>query len=172
MNFFDVINSIESIMNKTEYFIVNADLYNFAVSIKSPLRYVHRPALRYEFKMVSRGNISIGQMSAVLRLHDIETLHCFSDFTDLWIAIETKYPSRKQGEKIIYATDIGYFSRKMYFTEDMRYRFSSQAVGAAVSDYIYVFDELFKYYLHHTDISGYEIEKIYVEKIKTGKLLI
>jgi len=169
VNFFDVINSIEKNLNETEYFITNVDLYNYAVFVKSPLRYVHRPELKYEIKITQNDHAVGGRMSVSLRSQDLNTAKCFSAFLSLWIDLETTYFSARPGERIEYITDIGYFSRKMYMPADHK---DSRVIGAAISDYVRVYDELFKYYYYHPNDGRREIEKIYRSYVQNGKLKI
>ena len=178
VNFFDVINSIEKSMNvlndisANSHFIVNADLDKFAVSVKSPLRYIYRPELKYEVRISQSEETSIGKISVILRSRDIDTLRSFADFLSLWIELESKYIFLKSGVRIAYITDAGYFSRKIYMpakTENP----GSRAIGTAVSDYIRVFDELFKYYFYNPNGGvSREIENMYVRYAANGKLKI
>jgi len=170
VNFFDVMNNIEKNMNETEHFITNVDLYNYTVIVKSPLRYVHRPELKYEIKITQNDHAVVGRMSASLRSQDINTAKCFSAFLNFWIDLETAYfPARPGGKQIEYITDIGYFSRKMYMPAGHK---DSRVVGAAISDYIRIYDELFKYYYYHPNGGRGEIERMYRDYMKTGKLKI
>ena len=169
VNFYDVIHSIEKSMNETKHFIINVDLRNYAVIVKSPLRYVHRPELKYEIKISQTDYAVAGRMSAGLRSQDINTVRYFSAFLSLWIDLETAYFAASPGERIEYITDIGYFSRKIYMPAGHK---DSRGIGAAISDYIRVFDELFKYYYYRPNNGRGEIEKIYRGYVQNGKLKI
>ena len=176
VNFFDIINSIEKSMNQTGHFIVNSDFNNFAVSIKSPLRYIYRPELKYEIKITQSDEITIGKISVTLRSRDIDTLKSFSDFVSLWIDLETKYSAHKKGGRIEYIIDIGYFGRKIYLPvmgENAESNgINSRTVGASVGDYVNAFDELYKYYYSHSENGWREIENMYAGYAKAGKFKI
>ena len=199
VNFFDVINSIEKSINQSDYpeysqyshrFVVNADLNNFAVSVKSPLLYIYRPELKYEVRISRSDETSIGKINVILRSRDIDTLRSFSDFLGFWIELETKYIFLKSGQRITYITDVGFFSRKIYMpstnaeniknTENISNisdagNIGSRAIGTAVSDYIHVFDELFKYYFYNsgnTNGRRREIENMYFSYATDGRLKI
>ncbi|MCL2774122.1 MAG: hypothetical protein FWD71_12330 [Oscillospiraceae bacterium] len=177
INFFDVISSIEKSMNDMNaagHFVVNADLNKFAVSVKSPLRYIYRPELKYEVRISHSDEMSIGKISVILRSRDIDTLRSFADFFSFWIELETKYIFLKSNRRITYITDAGYFSRKIYISAEQGNPAGSKAIGTAVSDYIHVFDELFKYYFYNPNGGGIrrEIENLYVSYAANGKLKI
>jgi len=169
INSFDIINSIENHLTAQQHFVTNVDLYNYAISVKSPIRYVYRPELRYNITIAQNGQISIGKMSVTLRSNDMNTIHCFSAFLNLWINLERKYI--RQPERIEYISDTGYFERKVYLPSNDR-EINGQAVGAAISDYLSAFDELLKYYFFSPEGSGSEIERIYLDFIQCGKLRI
>jgi len=169
VNLFDIINSIENHLASAKHFVTDVDLYNYAISVKSPIRYVYRPELKYQITVSQSDSISIGKMSVALRTNDIDTSRRFMAFVNLWIGLEEKYiSSREQIEYISYA---GYFGRKVYLPASDRH-ISGQAIGEAISDYISAFDQLLKYYFARTEISGLEIEKLYRDLARNGKLRI
>ena len=169
INLFDVINSVESHLTATSHFVTNVDLYNRVISIKSPIRYVYRPELKYKIAVTLTDSISIGKISVILRSHDISTLQCFFAFINLWVSLEEKYI--KPQERIEYICDSGYFERKVYLPANER-QISGQTMGAAISDYISAFDQLLKHYFTEYDNSGAEIEKMYCNFVQIGKLRI
>ena len=168
INFADILGGIETGMSEPEYFVTSVDLYGYTVIVKSPIRYIHRPELKYKIVITQNDSVSAGKMCVTLRSHDINTLRRFSEFLNLWITLETNHI--QFGGQIKYITDAGYFERKVYIPVSPQ-RISGQIIGAAISDYIHVFDELLKYFFNHpNDI--YEIEKIYRDRVKNGKLKI
>ena len=166
-NLFDIINGIEKSINKTGHFTVNSDLNNFAVSIKSPLRYIYRPELKYEIKIIRSGEKTAGKINVNLRSRDIDTLNSFSDFVGLWIKLENKYSSKKKIGNTEYIIDVGYFGRNIKLPSAGE----SENAGVCVSDYINAFDELYKYYFTHPN-SYREIENIYAGYAEAGKFKI
>ena len=169
INLFDVINSIENHLTAAEHFVTNVDLYNHAISVKSPIRYVYRPELKYQITITQSSRVSIGKMSVALRSHDMKTLQCFFAFINLWINLERKYIMTR--EQIEYITDTGYFERKVYLPANDR-QINGQTIGAAISDYISAFDTLLKYYFTHPEDRSQEIEKMYCDLVQEGKLRI
>lgn len=169
IDLYNILGGIESGMNVPGHFVTNVDRYNYAVSIKSPIRHIHRPELKYQIVIAQNDTVSIGKMSVILRSHDIYTLQCFSEFVDLWIKLETKYI--KSVERIAYGTDVGYFERKVYLPMSEQ-QVSGQIIGAAISDYIHVFDELLKQYFQHPKGCTAEIEKSYRSHVANGRLKI
>jgi len=170
VNLFDVIHSIENAMNRADQFMTSFDPEGLAIFIKSPIRYIYRPELKYEIRVVRDNKVSIGTLGVVLRSHDMDTIKHFSGFINLWIELERKYLLRNRAEQITYVTDTGYFCRQIYYPETAEQR-DGQSIGDAISRYIYVFDELLKQYFNHRS-GGYGIEKLYLSRLKDGKLTI
>ena len=169
INLFDVLGSIENHLTVAKHFMTDVDLYNYAISVKSPIRYVYRPELKYKITISQNDRVSIGKMSVTLRSNDINTLRCFLAFVNLWIELEGKYISPR--ERIEYACDAGYFERKVYLPVNVR-QVNGQAVGETISDYISVFDELLKRYFAKPESGAPEIEKMYRDYAQSGKLRI
>jgi len=169
INLFDIINSIENHLSSAKHFITDADLCNYAISVKSPIRYVYRPELKYRIAISQNDRVSIGKMSVALRTNDINTLRCFLAFINLWISLEDKYISPR--ERIEYVSDAGYFERKVYLPANERH-INGQAIGEAISDYISAFDQLLKHYFARSENSEPDIERIYRELAQNGKLRI
>jgi hypothetical protein len=168
VNLFDVIHSIESAMGREGRFVTDADPGGLAIYIKSPIRYVYRPELKYEVRVVRDGRASFGALGVVLRSHDMEALRHFSGFTDLWIELESKYLAYNRTEQLTYVTDAGYFRRQIYRPASRHS--DGQSIGEAVSDYIYVFDELLKYFFNLG--SRQEVGRLYLARLSDGKLSI
>ena len=165
VNLFDVIYGIESAMNKSGRFVTNADPAGLSIFIKSPIRYVYRPELKYDVRIARSGAASIGKISVALRSRDMETIELFSGFVGLWIDLERKYLPRSQA----YTTDAGYFGRQICC--EMERHGDGRSIGDAIGSYIRVFDELLKRYINYRD-SAHEIEKLYRARLNDGKLTI
>ncbi|MCL1952660.1 MAG: hypothetical protein FWF60_07520 [Oscillospiraceae bacterium] len=172
VNLFDVIHGIESAMRREGRFVTDADPAGLAIRIKSPIRYVYRPELKYEVRAVRNGRAgdgkaAFGTLGVALRTHDIEMLRRFAGFTGLWIELEREYLA--PAGQITYVTDAGYFGRQIFRPETAR-RGDGPSVGEAISNYICVFDELLKDYFNHRD--SRELEQRYLARLAEGKLTI
>ena len=163
VNLFDVIHSIDSAMRGEGQFVTDADPAGLAIFIKSPIRYVYRPELKYEVHVAREG----WAFSAALRTHNLDTLQRFAGFTGLWIELERKYLPPKQ--QVVYRTEAGYFSRQLSRPETAR-RGDGPSVGDAISSYIRVFDELLKFYFRQG--GGQALEQLYLARRGEGKLSI
>jgi len=168
VNFFDVIQSMENAMRGAGQFVTNADPSGLALFIKSPLRHVHRPELKYEVRITRGGRAAVGTLGVILRSQDMETLRGFAEFSGLWMALERRYLAR--AGQIVYRTDAGYFGRQIYRPEEGG-RGGGQLLGEAISNYIHVFDALLKHYFRHWS-GGQEMEPLYLAQLKAGKLTI
>jgi len=168
LNLFDVIYSIESAMKRADQFVTNADPASLAIFIKSPIRYLYRPEIKYEVRIMRNDEASVGKLSVILRSHEMETLRLFSGFISLWIELEGKY--LLQNRQISHVTDAGYFGRQIYYPKAVKHS-DGQTIGDAISNYIRVFDELLKYYFKQRG-SEQAVEKLYLERLNDKKLSI
>ena len=168
INFIDVIRGIENAFSGLEQFVTSADPSGLALFIKSPIRYVHRPELKYEVRTIQGGGDSVGILNVILRSQSMETLRVFADFTGMWMELEQKYLAR--GRQISHMADIGYYNRRIYRPEAAA-RVGEQQIGEAIGNYINVFDELLKHSFHRR-LSGQELERIYLARLKAGMLTI
>jgi len=168
INYVDVIQSIESALRGAGQFATSADPSGLVLFIKSPLRRVHRPELKYEVRIRHGDRSSVGRLNVVLRSHDMETIRSFAAFVDHWMALERNYLARNQTGQIVYWTDTDYFGRQIFCPTAGD---GEQLIGEAISNYIHVFDELLKYYFANWSY-GQSIEPLYLARLKAGKLTI
>lgn len=170
VNFFDVIHSIENTLNGVGQFVTNADPSGLVLFIKSPLRHVHRPELKYEVRIVQGGKASVGMLNVILRSHEMGTLRGFTEFVDVWMNLEHRYLARSQNGEVLYQTDTGYFGRQIYRPEAAKHS-AGQFIGEAISSYVHVFDKLIKHYFNHRGDSQ-TLEQLYSAHLQAGKLTI
>jgi len=167
-NYHNVIYNIENALNGTGQFVTNADPSGLILFIKSSLRYVHRPEIKYEVRIVQDDRTAVGRFNVVLRSQNIETIRNFAAFTRIWMELERRYLGR--AGQLMYRTDTDYFGRHIYWPMAME-PISGQHIGEAISSYIHVFDELLK---HHFSPLGdaQTLEQLYLVRLKDGKLII
>lgn len=167
LNYNEIIRAVEKNMSEPERYFVSVSQDGYAVSVKSPLRYTRRPELKYEARIKHTGAVSECKISASLRSIDVDTLRVFSVFTDMWIELETRYLTGCG--RIAYISDAGYFARSSRIPDGVRSA-GSESAGAAISDYIRAFDEMFKSLWRPGGAQS--VEKTYADYIKSGKLRI
>jgi hypothetical protein len=172
INYFDVIHGIENELRRAEddQFVTNVDPAGLAIFIKSPIRHVYRPELRYEFRAVRNDMTSVGKLGVVLRSHDMDMIRQFSAFVGLWTELEGKYLPRTRTGQITYIIDAGYFGRQIYLPETAEQN-DGQTIGDAISSYIRIFDDLLKRFISRHGGSK-EIETLYLAGLNDGKLTI
>jgi len=170
VNVFDVIRGIEHTLHGLSQFVTNADPSGLVLFIKSPLRHVHRPELKYEVRIVRNNNPSLGMINVILRSYDMETIKRFAAFVNLWMELECRYLARCQEGQVLYRMDAGYFGREI-----LRPKASGHGggpyIGEAIGSYIRVFDELLKYHFNHM-YNGQTLERLYFAKLQDGKIII
>ena len=170
VNVFDVIRSIENTLHGLSQFVTNADPSGRVLFIKSPLRHVHRPELKYEVRIVRNNKVSVGMLNVILRSHDMETIRRFAAFVNLWIELECRYLARCQEGQVQYRTDAGYFGREIHRPRTTD-RNGGPNIGEAIGSYIRVFDELLKYHYNRM-YDGQTLEQLYFTRLQDGKIII
>lgn len=166
-----VLYAIENNLKKQGTYLTSCDPIMLRVVVKSPIRYVHRPELKYEvhFKEGQKG--AIGWLNINLRSYDIDMIRAFFEFSEHWRALEGKYANTiKDVGSGAYTSEEQAFSRRIY----KPYTTAEEAVpdmAMAISDYINVFDELLKqYFTKRRSISS--IEQTYLIFLADGRLII
>jgi len=170
VNYYDIISAIERGLNETGLFAASASAGDYAVRVKSYIRYRRRPELKYEVRIDRRGAAPVCKISASLRSDDVDILRCFTEFTALWAELEREYARSGAARRIEHITETGYFARSASLPGHVSAS-GSAAAGAAVSDFVHAFDELLKGFR----LSGRDArltERQYVEYVKAGKLRI
>jgi len=168
VNLYNIIHSIEQSLCGAQQFTTCADLSDLVLFIKSPLRRVYRPELKYEVRIARGDQASVGRLNVLLRSHDMETLRGFAAFVGRWMELERNYLARSQNRQVIYWTDADYFGRQIYCSVKEG---SEQLIGEAISNYIHVFDELLKHHFSNWN-DGQTLEPLYLARLKSGKLTI
>jgi len=169
-NIFDMLHCIESTLSSDGRYTICADPESLVVIAKSPLRYVHRPEIKYEIRIQRNEGDSVGRLNVILRTHNIEMIRFFAEFVNKWIELEQKYLMKTQRGKIMYKTDSGYFARQIKRPIAAE-RGESRIVGEAISNYVDAFDKLLKHYYEHWDTPN-AIEALYILWLEDGKLTI
>jgi len=169
-NYLDVIHGIENTLGGLGLFVADAGQSGYVLYIKSSIRYVHRPELKYEIRILREDKTPVGMINVILRSHDIGANRTFAEFVKIWINLERRYLTHNQGEQIVYRTDVGYFGRRIYRPRTAD-RGGGRYLGEAISSYIRAFDELLKYYISRGN-DDYALERLYYARLKDGRLTI
>lgn len=107
------------------------------MSMKSCLEYKYRPTVRYEVELAR--SLGGGTLSVIFRTQSAALIDAMSSFFALWKRIEDAYlPARRD-----YALGEGRFARTLEFPPEA----DSDALAAAISDYVQTFDALMKRYI-------------------------
>ncbi|MDR0286188.1 MAG: hypothetical protein LBI03_00530 [Clostridiales bacterium] len=155
--------------SSTLYSIV--DMPSCTLIVKSPLQYMHRPAIKYNVEINSGDPDYLGWVNVVLRNRDIFLQQCFSSFISIWEELEQEYFfGRHRVKNSGYQTDINNFRRGFYRLRGEE-QLNSQRAGLAIGEYISCFDTLLKLYLN-TGCDGTIIEQEYLNYLHSGKLII
>lgn len=167
-NIFDL---IETMMGKTDGFLLYSQPNDMTMSIKSSLHYHYRPTIRYEVEMYRTPASTIGQLKIIFRTQSPELLLGLTRFYKLWIGLEEIYIKHFFPENSIrYGMENGKFLRTFAVPNDTEY--TEEQTANAISHYIATFDEMLKDFLAGKYTSTQALEQRYLAYLNSGVLLI
>ena len=159
---------IDSIFRRIETLAQQGDLIPYftpnqrTMSLKSSLEYKYRPTIRYELQLYRVPEGAIGELSVVFRTQSQALLSEIDAFLRLWVRLENLYVSKLHNKAPVhYELHGNRFTRSLSLPENRDY--SDEQLGEAISDYVGMFDDLFKgagaglrqaVLLHHRPVSA------------------
>lgn len=148
----DVLSAIQELMSPSRELVPFFAPNSMSMSLKSSLEYKYRPTVKYEVELYRGGEDSIGELSVIFRTQSAALIQAMTEFFRLWSRIEQTHLS--YAGQINYALFEGKFTRSICRPDR---DCSAQELGAALSDYIQLFDKLMKGYLSGR-LDGHEVE--------------
>ena len=143
---------IDSIFRRIETLAQQGDLIPYftpnqrTMSHKSSLEYKYRPTIRYELQLYRVPEGAIGELSVVFRTQSQALLSEIDAFLRLWVRLENLYVSKLHNKAPVhYELHGNRFTRSLSLPENRDY--SDEQLGEAISDYVGMFDDLFKGYI-------------------------
>ncbi len=113
------------------------------LSCRTSLKYRYKPTVRYSVEIFTHGKESAGQLRVQLRTQNFRLIQDFVGFFVLWGRFEREYIVPKYAHDIVYSTDDGKFMRVFNMPAG---NISDEELGAAVADYLTMFDTALKAY--------------------------
>jgi hypothetical protein len=110
------------------------------MSMKSCLEYKYRPTVRYEVEL-SR-SLGGGTLAVIFRTQSAALIDAMTEFFTLWKRIEDTYLTARRDYSLVE----GRFVRTLEFPPEA----DTDALAAAISDYVQTFDALMKRYIGGT----------------------
>lgn len=159
----DILSAIERIMTPSRDFVPSFMQNSPSLSLKSSLEYKYRPTVRYELELYKSGD-SIGTLSINFRTTSQELLLAMGEFFRLWISIEERHLAPLLGMGLNYELADGRFTRIL---NKPAHDCGNEALAAAISDYIKLFDMLMKGYLA-LRFDEREVEAAYFSRLRSS----
>lgn len=113
------------------------------LSCRTSLKYRYKPTVRYSVEIFTLGRESAGRLRAQLRTQNYRLIQDFVGFLMLWGRFEREYVVPKYAHDIVYSADDGKFTRVFNMPAGS---ISDDELGAAVADYLTMFDAALKAY--------------------------
>jgi len=166
-----ILSAADARIRQSAAFVVTRDAPRYMLIVKSPLEYVHRPAIKYQIEIDLTDPYYLGWLNVILRRRDLRTEQCFSGFLQIWTALEARHISeRRRLQPPRYNADTTSFRRGLYRPPGEE-PFNSEKAGFAIGEYLSVFDAMLKLYMN-TSCDGARIEREYLMYLKNGNMLV
>lgn len=143
---FDSLNRLFS--DKSDGFIAKSE--NQSMLIRSSLKYKYKPTVRYSLQLLRQSESTEGELKVSFRTQSEELIAKMEMFLQVWAGLENKYIVKYFPDGIQYYIEEGRFTRR--FTLPNHYKDkSSEEIGAAIAQYIRMFDDVLKCYFAQAD---------------------
>ncbi len=142
------------------------------LSCRTALKYRYKPTVRYSVEIFSRGGKKAGELKVSFRTQNVQLIDDLTGFFRVWAALEQRYIASRLTQDIVYTIDSGRFTRTLNMPEK---DISDEALGAAVADYMAMFDAAMKQYFSYlpdADTAARAAEQSYNISITRQKVII
>lgn len=137
----EVLSSAREAM-KSGFFMVEQSTGS-TICCRTSLKYRYKPTVRYSVEIFGAPQERAGQLRVQLRTQNFDLIKDFVGFFMLWGRNEQEYIVPEYAHDIVYSTDDGKFARVFNMP---RGSISDEELGAAVADYLTMFDTAMKAY--------------------------
>jgi hypothetical protein len=159
-------------LNSLTGFKVQSLTSDFRIAIKSPLEYKYRPTIKYSVEIYRSYGDAVGELRVVFRTRHSELLSRLAAFFELWIGMETFYIHKLfKDASILYRAEEGRFTRTFMLPASEE-TVTNDLLSKAIGDYIEMFDGILKQYLYSPQADQQAIERLYVDYLKNGMIII
>lgn len=165
-----VLSALQRSMNDGFYYLEQPSVGT--ISCRTALKYRYKPTVRYSVEIFSQGGVKAGELKVSFRTQNAQLINDLTGFFRVWAALEQKYIASKLSQDILYTIEGGRFTRTLNMPEK---DISDEALGAAVADYMAMFDAAMKQYFSYlpdTDTAAMAAEQSYTANITRQKFII
>lgn len=145
----DIFSAVERLMDDSVFRIMPKPSDN-SLAIRSALQYRYKPVIRYSIELYRGFENTLGKLKVSFRTQSAALMSDFGDFLQLWAAIEKNHIIEHFPDGITYTFDGDKFTRTFYLPPD-KHKLSDDAIAAALSEYVKMFDEIMKLYFANLD---------------------
>ena len=138
---FDSLNRLFS--DTSDGFIAKAE--NQSMLIRSSLKYKYKPTVRYSLQLLRKNESTEGEIKVSFRTQSLELISKMEMFLQVWAGLENKYIVKYFPKGIQYYIEEGRFTRRFTLPDHYKDK-SSEEIGAAIAQYIRMFDDVLKCY--------------------------
>lgn len=138
---FDSLNRLFS--DKSDGFIAKSE--NQSMLIRSSLKYKYKPTVRYGLQLLRQSESTEGEIKVSFRTQSLELIAKMEMFLRVWAGLENKYIVKYFPNGIQYYIEEGRFTRRFTLPDHYKDK-SSEEIGAAIAQYIRMFDDVLKCY--------------------------
>jgi hypothetical protein len=165
-----IFRSVERLLGKTSGLVPFVSPNQLSMSVKSSLEYKYKPTIKYTVQLYRVPEESLGELTVHFRSQSASLLQAMARFFLLWKNLEDHYISQLYDEGAIrYELGDARFVRTIALPRGREYR--GEDLGAAISAYVSMFDELMKGFLSGK-YNERELERRYVAYLNRGVGLI
>lgn len=162
----DIFSRMESLLLGDRELVPHVAPNAMSMSLKSSLQYRYRPTVKYSVELFRDHSGALGELSVVFRTQSAELLEAMERYFAVLKSIEDELVAPHI--PIEYALYGGRFTRSICLPGKADY--STEAIAAAISAYIRLFDSLMKAWLGGADRAA--LRRSYVQWIAAGNALL
>lgn len=137
----DILQSLARSMNGE--FILIEQPTGSTLSARTSLKYRYKPTVKYSVEIYSENGKRAGQLRVSFRTQNARLISDLMGFFRCWAALEQKYIADKLSNDIVYTIADGRFERTLNMP---RGQITDEELGAAVAEYMAIFDGAMKAY--------------------------
>lgn len=157
----EILSQVERLLSPATDLVPFMAPGSMSLSLKSALEYKYRPTVKYEVQLYKGGGSAMGELNVIFRTQSTALLGAMTAFFRLWKRTEDAL-LQPAGVKIDYALYDGKFTRTLALP---RRNADAEALAAALSAYIRLFDRCMKGYLSG-GLTEAEIEAQYLNYLE------
>ena len=168
-----IFEEMEKLMQGVESFQIQPQPSDAMMTIRSALRYKYKPTIRYSVELYRSREEAVGALKVSFRTQSQPLIEMLTAFFELWAHLEEHYRRQLGLPSLVYAIEMGRFTRPFVQADGKEY--TEQQLADGMSDYIRMFDAAIKSYFAESGdetLALPQMEKNYLNYVNTASLLL